>query len=169
MRYAQIRSMDISNGEGIGVSLFVQGCDKEPHCKNCFNQSTWDFTGGKEWTEETKKKFFDLISKPYISRISILGGEPLSFVNVIPIANLCSEIRNKFPNKKIWLYTGYTFGNLGRHQMRAVYCADILVDGSYIDELKDPRLAYRGSSNQRVIDLNETFRQNMRKVVLYCE
>lgn len=105
MRYAQIRSMDISNGEGVGVSLFVQGCPF--HCKNCFNSDTWDFNGGKEWTEETKNKFMELINRPYIKRVSFLGGECLADQNLDEVLKLVKQIRISFPKKSIWLYTGY--------------------------------------------------------------
>lgn len=107
MRYAQIRSMDISNGENVGVSLFVQGCDRNPHCKNCFNSDTWDFNGGKEWTEEAKNKFMKLIDRQYIKRISFLGGECLAEQNLDEVLSLIQEIRISFPEKTIWLYTGY--------------------------------------------------------------
>lgn len=145
MRYAQIRSMDISNGEGVGVSLFVQGCDKKPHCKNCFNSDTWDFSGGKEWTEETKDKFMRLINRPYIKRVSILGGEPLAEQNLDGVLGLIQTIREKypipqndnrenpyklrvsendnsdeirisFPKKTIWLYSGYSYSEIFRGQ-----------------------------------------------------
>lgn len=143
MRYASIRSLDISNGEGVGVSLFVQGCDR--HCFNCFNSETWDFNGGKEWTEETKNKFIELINRPYIRRISILGGEPLAKQNLDDVLSLIKEIREKypisqnpnsenigksrvledenskeirisFPTKTIWLYTGYSYSEIFRGQ-----------------------------------------------------
>lgn len=107
MRYAQIRSLDVSNGEGCGVALFVQGCPFNPHCKNCFNPETWDFNGGKEWTEETKNKFLKLIDRPYIKRVSLLGGEPLAEQNLDDVLSLIKEIRISFPEKTIWLYTGY--------------------------------------------------------------
>ena len=100
MRYAQIRNMDISNGENIGVSLFVQGCRFK--CKNCFNKETWDFSGGKEWTKEIESKFFELIDRPYIKRISILGGEPLADENAEEVLNLIKEIKGRFPTKDIW-------------------------------------------------------------------
>lgn len=105
MRYASMRNLDISNGEGVGVSLFVQGCPF--HCKNCFNSETWDFNGGKEWTEKTKDKFMKLIDRPYIKRISFLGGECLAEQNLDEILSLVQEIRISFPEKIIWLYTGY--------------------------------------------------------------
>lgn len=165
MRYSQIRSMDISNGENIGVSLFTQGCPI--HCKNCFNSELWNFDCGNEWTEEIKHKFFELIDKPYVKRVSVLGGEPLAKQNYYDVRNLIKEIKNKFPEKTIWLYTGYTFENLSREQQRTIIYADILVDGEYIDELKDQTLKWRGSSNQRVIDIQETLKQN--KIVLYCD
>lgn len=105
MRYASMRNLDISNGEGVGVSLFVQGCPF--HCKNCFNSDTWDFNGGKEWTEETKNKFIELINRPYIKRVSFLGGECLAEQNLDEVLKLVKQIRISFPEKTIWLYTGY--------------------------------------------------------------
>lgn len=141
MRYASIHNLDISNGANIGVALFVQGCDRNPHCKNCFNSETWDFNGGKEWTEKTKNKFMELIDRPYIKRISILGGEPLAEQNLDDVLSLIKEIREKypisqnhnsenigksrvledenskeirisFPKKSIWLYTGYELSEI---------------------------------------------------------
>ena len=98
MRYASIRSMDISNGSGIGVAAFVQGCHM--HCTGCFNQETWDFNGGKEWTEEVENKFLEIANKSYITRVSILGGEPLAVENCKDVYNLCKRIKQEFPNKK---------------------------------------------------------------------
>ncbi len=106
IRYAQIRSLDLSNGEGVGIALFVQGCHF--HCPNCFNPETWDYNGGKEWTEEVKNKFLELANRPYIKRISILGGEPLAEENLDGVLDLVNEIRLSSPKKSIWLYTGYT-------------------------------------------------------------
>lgn len=163
MRYAQIRSMDISNGSNIGVSLFVQGCLF--HCKGCFNSETWDFNGGKEWTNEVKDKFLDLVSKPYIKRVSILGGEPLATQNSHEVFLLCSEIKRKYPDKKLWIYTGNTYENLSREQLKPVILADVLVDGQFIDELKDLSLKFRGSSNQRLIDVQKTLKKG--EVVLW--
>lgn len=183
MRYAQIRSMDISNGEGVGVSLFVQGCPF--HCKNCFNSETWDFKGGKEWTEETKNKFMKLIDRPYIKRVSFLGGECLAEQNLDEVLKLTQQIRNSFPEKTIWLYTGYNFDflklqhNEYKHIPRVSYAGkcltrweiitnvDVLVDGEYIDEQKDLTLKWRGSKNQHVIDVKQSLAQN--KMVLYCD
>ena len=177
MRFASMRNLDISNGEGVGVSLFVQGCDR--HCFNCFNPDTWDFNGGKEWTEETKNKFIKLIDRPYINRISVLGGEPLAEQNLDEVLSLIKEIRISFPDKTIWLYTGYTWENLinvnypldseweNRILRKSIIeLCDVLVDGEYIDEQRDITLKWCGSSNQRVIDVEQSLAQN--KVVLYC-
>lgn len=178
MRFASMRNLDISNGEGVGVSLFVQGCGR--HCFNCFNSDTWDFNGGKEWTEETKNKFIKLIDKPYINRISVLGGEPLAEQNLDEVLSLIKEIRISFPEKTIWLYTGYKFEDLinGIYypldsewedkilRQSIVKLCDVLIDGEYIDEQRDITLKWRGSSNQRVIDVKQSLTQN--KVVLYC-
>lgn len=211
MRYASIRNLDISNGANIGVALFVQGCDRNPHCKNCFNSETWDFNGGKEWTEETKNKFMELIDKPYIRRISILGGEPLAEQNLDSVLSLIKKIREKypisqnpnsgnigksrvledenskeirisFPEKTIWLYTGYELSEIIKQEQyekvsgipsvwskrwEIISNVDVLVDGEYIDEQKDLTLKWRGSKNQRVVSIPETLEQG--KVVLYCD
>ena len=182
MRFASMRNLDISNGEGVGVSLFVQGCDR--HCFNCFNSETWDFNGGKEWTEKTKNKFMELIDKPYINRISVLGGEPLAEQNLDEVLSLIKEIRISFPEKTIWLYTGYDFDLLNSKYNEYKYTpfaanadewltrweiisnVDVLIDGEYIDEQRDITLKWRGSSNQRVIDVKQSLTQN--KIVLYC-
>ena len=183
MNYAQIRSMDISNGEGIGVSLFVQGCDF--HCKNCFNSETWEFSKGQEWNDKTKNQFLKLIETPFIQRVSILGGEPLHPKNVQNVLKIVDEIRVSYPAKNIWLYTGYTWEeiwikdniktadkvkdmrekairNLRRQVVRM---CDVLIDGRYVDELRDVSLHWRGSSNQRVINVQETLKQN--QIVLW--
>lgn len=177
IRYAQIRSLDLSNGEGIGVALFVQGCHF--HCHNCFNPETWDFNGGKEWTEEVKNKFLELVDRPYIKRISILGGEPLAEENINDVLDLVNEIRLSSPQKSIWLYTGYVWGQLfnngvytskehkGLKRQQIIKQCDVLVDGQYIDSQRDITLPYRGSENQRVINIQESLRKN--KLVLYCD
>ena len=166
MRYASIRSLDISNGANIGVALFVQGCPF--HCFNCFNPDTWNFNGGKKWTEETKNKFLELIDRPYIKRISILGGEPLAEQNLNDVLSLTEEIRISFPKKSIWLYTGYDFDllqdkfnkyknapssldtNKWITRWKIVSNVDILIDGEYIDEQRDISLKWRGSKNQHI-------------------
>ena len=107
IRYASIRNFDISNGEGIGVALFVQGCPFNPHCYNCFNPDTWDFNGGKEWTQEVEDKLIELANRPYIKRLSILGGEPLADENLDGVLHLVDRFRLLSSHKNIWLYTGY--------------------------------------------------------------
>lgn len=163
MRYAQIRDMDISNGQGIGCSVFLQGCSI--HCKNCFNKSTWDFNGGYEWTDKETEQLFEILRKPYIARISILGGEGLDQAK--ELLPLLFKIRNEFPNLKIWIYSGRTFEeNVSvKDKADCLKLCDVLVDGRFVDELKDLTLAFRGSSNQRIIDLKKTFKSN--NVVLY--
>lgn len=166
MRYASMRSMDISNGEGVGVSLFTQGCHF--HCKNCFNQDTWDFSGGKEWNREIEDEFMKLVNRPYIKRVSLLGGEPLADENVLDIMRLINRIKTECPDKKIWCYTGYTWEqifpivnpylNLTQAEMtrqNAVKNCDILVDGRFVEEEKDLSLEFRGSKNQRIIAVKE--------------
>lgn len=180
MRYAQIRSMDISNGEGVGVSLFVQGCPF--HCKNCFNSETWDFNGGKEWTEKTKNKFMELIDKPYIKRVSFLGGECLAEQNLDEVLKLVKEIRISFPEKTIWLYTGFKIEDIIKQEQyekvsgipdvwskrwEIITNINVLVDGKYIDEQRDITKKWAGSKNQRVIDAKQSLAQN--KIVLYCD
>lgn len=168
MRYATMREMDISNGEGIGVSLFVQGCHF--HCEDCFNSELWDFNGGKEWNEEATQRFLNLIDKPHISRVSILGGEPLAPENIADVISLLYKIVDRFPDKKIWLYTGYTLEDIFTQkslmiQKIAVSLVSVVVDGPYKKELRDPSLAWKGSSNQRVVDIPQTLHN--KEVVLY--
>lgn len=172
-----MRSLDISNGENVGVSLFVQGCHF--HCYNCFNSNTWDFDSGKEWTEETENKFMELINRPYIKRISILGGEPLADENVVTINTLLTQIKKDFSNKIIWIYSGYTweqiFDNhqhvevlsINKNRQDVIFNSDILVDGRFINSKKDITLKWRGSSNQRVIDIKKSIKEN--KIILYCD
>lgn len=168
MRYSQIIPFDVCNGKGIGLSLFVQGC--KFHCKGCFNSETWNFDGGKEWNEEIKNKFFELINRPYIKRVSILGGEPLADENISEIYNLISEIKERFPDKDIWLYTGYEWDEMIMESNKRHYIiseCDIVVDGRYIEEQRDITLPFRGSKNQRVIDVKKSLEKN--EIVLYEE
>ena len=174
MRYALIRSMDVVNGLGIGTALFTQGCPF--HCKNCFNESTWNYKGGKEWTDESLKDFLNLCEPEYINRVSILGGEPLIEENLDDLYLLLAKIKNRFgENKSIWLYTGFTWEELINNQTAStsgvrkliIKLCDVVIDGKYIDELRDVRLKFRGSSNQRIIDVKESLKQN--KTVLFME
>lgn len=155
MNFASIRNFDVSNGLGIGIALYVQGCHF--HCKNCFNQVTWDFNGGKEWTPDIENKFIELANNKYVDRVSILGGEPLTPENYDTVLSLCKKL-----SKKIWVYTGYTYETL--HDKEILNYIDVLVDGKYVDELRDLNLAFRGSSNQRIIDVKASLDNN--KVVL---
>ena len=184
MRYASIRELDVSNGEGVGVALFVQGCPFSPHCYNCFNTETWDFNGGKEFTSKIKNEFIELIKRPYIKRVSILGGEPLADQNLDGVLNLVNEIRVLFPKKTIWLYTGYTweecnilmkgldkycmtYNQNNKKRQQIISMCDVLIDGRYIDSKRDISLKWRGSSNQRIINIRQSLEQN--KIVLYCD
>ena len=165
MRYSQIRKLDISNGEGIGISLFVQGCHF--HCKNCFNHETWDFNSGKEWTEEVQCSFLNLINKPFVKRVSILGGEPLTDENIEDVLKLIKTIKSDFYLVKIWLYSGFTYEECLKTPLKQAILEhiDVLVDGCYDDNKRDISLHWRGSSNQRVINVKESIKQD--KVVLY--
>ena len=157
MRYSQIRKMDVTNGEGVGISLFVQGCSI--HCKDCFNQEAWDFNGGKEWTAETQEEFLNLADKPYITRISILGGEPLADQNISAVYDLIVAIKDRFEDeKKIWLYTGYYIDEVKYKIISDKVClansllimCDYIVDGRYEHEERDLSLKFRGSKNQHI-------------------
>lgn len=146
MKYSQIRKQDVSNGDGIGIALFVQGCSF--HCKNCFNSSTWDFDRGNEWSKETEDELISLGNRPYISRLSILGGEPLHPNNVETVTEIVKRFKETYPNKKIWLWTGYSFSYV--KNLDIIKYLDYIIDGKFVDELRDLKLKYRGSSNQNV-------------------
>ena len=165
MRYASIRTFDVTNGNGIGVALFTQGCLF--HCKNCFNKETWDLDGGKEWNKEIEDKFIELIERPYIKRVSFLGGEPLLERNIEDLEKLFKRIKDNYPEKKIWLYSGNTYEAILSRNKELLSYIDILVDGLYKDELRDLRLPYRGSSNQRVIDVQKSLKES--KIILYSK
>lgn len=165
MKYAQIRKMDITNGEGIGVSLFTQGCPF--HCKNCFNPETWDFNKGIEYTKETEDKIIRLLEPIYITRLTILGGEPLIERNIAPLTSLFMKVKEIYPEKKIWLYTGSNFETEKEKYIDLIKYVDIIIDGRYIDKLRNITLKFRGSSNQRVIDVQKSLREN--KVILWCD
>lgn len=173
MRYSLIRKMDISNGFGVGISLFVQGCHF--HCRGCFNQETWDFDGGYEWTKEIEDKFFELASKPYIQRISFLGGEPLADENVKTVFHIIQTLKCLYPKKKVWIFTGYTWENI-LHQtsknaatrLKVVSLSDVVADGQFqIDkqDINHKQVLWVGSLNQRVIDVQKSLESN--NIVLY--
>ena len=152
MKYNKIRKMDIADGPGVRVSVFLQGCSF--HCKNCFNPETWDFEKGKEFNDKTIHKVLDLCGKDYIKGLSILGGEPLDIKNIDSTINLARRFKEEFPDKTLWIWTGFLFPDIVNKDI--LNYADVIVDGKFIIELKDPRLKYCGSSNQRVIDVKKT-------------
>lgn len=161
--YNTIRKMDISNGPGVRVSIFLQGCAF--HCKNCFNQETWDFTKGKEFTDETIKRVLELCKNENVVGLSILGGEPMHPQNIDNTTKLAKAFKEKYPNKNLWVWTGYLFDKDGIKDKEVAKYIDVLVDGQYVDELHDFRLKWKGSSNQRVIDVPKSLKEN--KIVLY--
>lgn len=157
MRYNKIRRMDISNGPGIRVSIFMQGCTF--NCKNCFNKETHDFNGGKEFTDEIIDKVIDLAKPDYIVGLSILGGEPLHPKNIEGTTKLAKKFKSVYPDKNIWVWSGFLFDkNLNNFEI--LNYIDVLVDGVYKDELHDFTLKYRGSSNQRVINVKKSLKTN---------
>lgn len=154
MRYATIRKIDIQNGPGVRVSLFTQGCPIQ--CEGCFNSEIWDFDGGKEWTAETKKHFLELCNKPQIAGISILGGEPLVEQNLEALEDLLKTFKQRHPHKTVWLWTGFVFESLNISQLKVLNYVDVLVDGPWVMSLGDFSLKYRGSSNQRILDVQKS-------------
>ena len=158
MIYTQISLTDIPNGEGMDISLFVQDYPRNYKGRFC---------GGKQWTSDEFDKFIALAGRPFVRRISILGGEPLCSQNCSSVFFLCKKLKDKYSNKPIWIYSGYTYEELqdSRSQFKPLFFADVLVDGRYEDDKRDLTLAFRGSKNQRIIDLKKTFSQG--QVVLY--
>ena len=156
MKYAQIREIDITNGNGIGVALFTQGCPY--HCKNCFNPETWDFNKGMVWTKEIENKIIELLKPEYITRLTILGGEPLIERNIEPLTALLKRVKGIYPDKQVWLYTGGDFEVLEGLYEEIFQYIDILIDGRYVDDLRDYKLKWRGSSNQRIIDVQASLK-----------
>lgn len=165
MRYANILEFDVTNGTGVGVSLFVQGCPH--HCKNCFNPETWSFNEGKEWNENSATYLLNLVSRKYISRISILGGEPLCKENLTDVKKVIESVHRSYPDVNIWVYTGYEYEELTQEQIDAIFYANVLIDGRFEEDKKSLALPFRGSSNQRIIDIQNTLNSN--KIKLYKE
>ncbi|MBR3720160.1 MAG: anaerobic ribonucleoside-triphosphate reductase activating protein [Clostridia bacterium] len=157
MRYNLIRKMDISNGPGVRVSIFMQGCAF--HCKNCFNPNTWNFDGGEEFNQNTIDEVLDLCKEGHIKGLSILGGEPMHPNNIEGTTKLAKAFKEKYPNKSVWAWSGFKFDEDLKDKEVMKYI-DVLVDGQYQDELHDFRLKWRGSSNQRVIDVQESLKEN---------
>lgn len=162
MRYNQIRKIDIANGPGVRASIFVQGCSF--CCKGCFNTETHDFKGGKEYTEETKETILKICENQHIAGLSILGGEPLHPKNIDEVTKLAKAFKERFPGKTLWLWSGYLYEDYIFDKPILKY-VDVLIDGQFVEELKNLRLPYCGSENQRVIDVKKT--KSTGKVVLY--
>ena len=156
MRYNKIRKMDISNGPGVRVSIFMQGCTF--NCKNCFNPETHDFNGGQELTDKVIDHILELAQKEYIEGLSILGGEPLHPKNIYASTKLEKKFKETYPEKTIWVWTGFNYENNLKDKEILKYI-DYLVDGQFIEEQKNPKLKYAGSSNQRVIDIKKTLKK----------
>lgn len=162
---AKIKQWDIANGEGIGVSVYFSGCDKEPKCKGCFNSEIWDFNAGEPFTKDTYKQIFEMLKNPHVNHLAILGGEPLARENFGAVRALCVMVKNYFPDKKVWLWTHYRWEQMGEMLDLIHGLVDVLIDGEYIEEQRDLTLKWRGSSNQRVIDVAKSLEQE--KIVLY--
>lgn len=152
MNFAKIKPVDVANGEGVRVSLFVSGCWHR--CKGCFNAELWDPNAGQLFTWDTIQSVIDLCKPSYISGLSLLGGEPLDIDNQIDVACLCKAFKQTFPHKDIWCYTGWMYEDV--MNLPIMEYIDVLVDGKFVQELTDPRLKFRGSANQRIIDVQKS-------------
>lgn len=157
MNYGAIKNFDIANGPGVRVSLFVSGCRN--NCPGCFNKESQDFNYGQKFTNETWLEIKDMLANPNIAGLSILGGDPFEPENIATVEAICQMTRIYFPDKTIWVWTGYNYMDLAH--LDIMKNIDVLVDGRFVERLKDLRLAYRGSSNQRVIDVQLSQRAGM--------
>ena len=165
MRYHNITKDDMNNGDGLRVVLWVAGCVH--HCKNCQNPLTWDPEGGLLFDDAAKREIFDQLDKPYISGITFSGGDPLHPANKEYVTSFAAELKEKYPNKTIWLYTGDSWE--GICELPVMKYVDVCVDGEYIDELRDVKLMWKGSPNQRVIDVQATLKSSdITKPTLHC-
>ena len=163
MKYNKIRKMDIANGPGVRVSIFFQGCTF--HCKNCFNPETWDFNAGEEFNDEVIEKIIKLCEPDYITGLSMLGGEPMHPKNIEGTTKLAKRFKEVYPNKSLWSWSGFLFDRDLKDKEVMQYL-DVLVDGQFVDEKRNPNLKWRGSANQRVIDVKKSLKKG--EVVLYC-
>lgn len=154
MYYGKINKTDIANGPGVRVSLFVSGCER--YCKGCFNPETWNFKYGQRFINDTIGEILDALAPDYISGFTVLGGEPLHKRNYFEVALICRLVKERYPNKSIWLYTGESFEDVGH--LSVFKFVDVVVDGAFIEEEKDITLKFRGSRNQRIIDVRESHR-----------
>lgn len=172
MYYGEIKGRDIANGIGVRVTLFVSGCRN--HCKNCFQPQTWDFEYGQQFTAETEAYILDLLNFDYVSGLTVLGGEPFEPSNQQALYPFLKKVKEVYPKKDIWVFSGFTLEELRDKDCRAnceetekiLDIIDVLVDGRFVEELKDITLKFRGSKNQRLIDMKETNKQG--KVVMWC-
>lgn len=171
MNYAELKKTDIANGEGVRVSLFVSGCRR--HCKGCFNEIAWDFSYGKPFDEAAEEEVLSALAPSFIRGLTLLGGDPFEPENQRALYPFVKEVRERFPQKDIWAFTGYTYddGTLKEPHAQTevtrefISLLDVLVDGKFEEALKDIRLVFRGSSNQRVIDVQKSLQSH--KVILY--
>ena len=171
MYYGTIKKFDIANGEGVRVTLFVSGCRN--HCKNCFQPQTWDFDYGEPFTENTQEQILEWLEPSYVNGLTLLGGEPFEPENQRALVPFLRRVRERYPQKTIWSFSGFTLEELKDENCRGrcevtdemLSLLDVLVDGRFVEELKNISLRFRGSSNQRLIDMNETRRQG--KIVLW--
>lgn len=163
MHYGEIKKRDIANGYGVRVSLFVSGCTR--HCKNCFNPETWSFTYGKPFTDSTEEEILQALEPNYVNGLTVLGGEPMEIENQRVLVHFLRRVRERYPDKDIWCYSGSTLeadmlAKDGRNHCEVtdelLSLLDVLVDGAFVEELKNISLRFRGSSNQRIIDMNAT-------------
>lgn len=161
MNYGKIDQLDIANGPGVRVSLYVSGCRN--HCKGCFNPKTWNFNYGKPFTMETCKEIIISLLPVYVSGLTILGGDPFEPENIGVVTSLCKDVSMIHPDKTIWIYTGYKYDDFKDHEIMDYI--NVLVDGPFIENLKDITLQFRGSSNQRIIDVRRSKLEN--KVVIW--
>lgn len=171
MNYATIKPFDVANGPGVRVSLFVSGCTHR--CKGCFNEEAWDFNYGEEFTKKEEEKIIEALKPDYIKGFSLLGGEPFEPRNQEGLVNLLERIKKEYPHKDIWCYSGYDYekdllsGRLCQRSItdRMLSCIDILVDGRFVEELKNLKLRFKGSENQRIIDVQKSRKEN--RIILW--
>ena len=165
MNYGEIKKCDIANGEGVRVALFVSGC--RHHCKGCFNSMTWDFNYGKKFTEETEEEILEALKPNYIDGLSLLGGEPFEPENQEVLVKLLRKVKERYPEKNIWCYSGYLFDKELKKESRArceytdemLSMLDVLVDGRFEEDKKNITLLFRGSENQRLIDVKKSLEE----------
>lgn len=167
MKYAKIKKTDVANGPGVRVSIFVSGCHH--HCEGCFNSEAWDFNYGNDFTEDTIQEIIEAMNHDYITGLSLLGGEPFELINQKGLLPLLKKVKEVYPEKNIWAYSGYLYDELKEmdypETKEILSLIDVLVDGKFVESLKDPNLYFRGSSNQRVIDMKKTLKS--KKIVLH--